>query len=126
MKLIFVDDCEIWREDMEDVAADIGIEIQTYSEPSQVNLEKVCSADIVITDNKFGALGYLGIGLIRSIRAHGYSGRVILYTNYPRPVDIRDTEELEGIVINKSMYPQALLESLGVAMDPSSQVAAPV
>jgi DNA-binding NarL/FixJ family response regulator len=117
MKLIFVDDSEIWREEVHEIADAVGVTILTYSLPDEVDLAEVRTADAVVTDNKFGRDGYLGVDFIRSIRARGFSGRVVLYTNYPRQGDTRDVKGLGGSVVAKSVIPDTLVQSLSACRE---------
>lgn len=117
MKLIFVDDSEIWREDVHEIADSAGVAIVTYSIPWDVDPSEVRTADVVITDNKFGGVGYLGVDFIRSIREQGFAGRVVLYTNYPRRSDTMEVTDLGGSVVAKSVYPEMLVQSLSAGRE---------
>lgn len=112
MKLIFVDDSIIWREVLCEIADAVGMTSTSYAFPQEVDTDMVQDADVIVTDNKFGSRGYLGVDFIRAIRASGYSGCVILYTNHPRQGDLRDIAELNGRVVEKSVAPETLVQSL--------------
>ncbi|CAN5335069.1 hypothetical protein BH10PSE14_BH10PSE14_37670 [soil metagenome] len=112
MKLIFVDDSDIWRDEATEVAGAQGVSIVTYALPVEVDASELESANVVITDNKFGSAGFLGVDFIRSIRAAGFAGDVVLYTSCPRQGDLRELTALGGRVVDKSVFPDALVRSL--------------
>ena len=112
MKLIFVDDAVIFREAIFEAASSTGNSIRCFALPADVSHYDLRDTDVVVTDNRFGPSGYLGINFIATIRAAGFSGRVVLYTNHSRQCDIHDLAALGGEMMEKHISPGALIKSL--------------